>query len=116
VLLFLGIISFSCSAKPSEADATKALEAHCSDLCKVNSLRVIGGQTVPSDDRYDLHYQADLECLRVNVGGYQSIDPPAKCERIGDIKKVKGVVHFRKTEKGWRGWIALGGGPQEIKE
>lgn len=122
LLLFSGVISLSCST-PSEADATKTLEAYCRDysnLCKVNSLRKTDGYIEKESDsgirHYYLKYEAELECLKVNIGGYIRTDSPVLCGRIGEIKKVKGVFEYIDTAKGWQELRHLDRAPDEIKE
>ena len=111
VLLTAGTIFLACSrANPTEADAIKALDAACQEqenLCKVKSLHKTDGQAseVSKVSHYRLTYQAEVECLRVNLSSSGVNILPAGtfagCLNVGDVRKVAGVFEFVESENGW---------------
>ena len=100
------IFLFACSSgMPSESDGKRFLENHGKKTYKVKSFTKTNG--VGTTDSYSLEYEAQVECLEVNVHPpYPTIlqnEFDVACEKVGDVKKLAGKIQFNKTERGWRG-------------
>jgi len=113
------ILLSACSwGVPSESVGRKVLEnaAAKEGVYRVNSFTKTNGVLDPSGTTYQLEFEAEVECKKVNREPYSSsgvfnytfplIEPGSlyvSCEEVGKKQRLKDVLRFQKTEKGWRG-------------
>ncbi len=108
-VVVVGILSISAvgcsSSSPSESAGRKVLE-HISrdsrEMWTVKSFAKTNG--VDHGAVYRMEFEADLECQRA-ARSLEFMFPRFngfRCNRVGEIHKVKSYLDFQKTEKGWR--------------
>lgn len=114
----LTTLLMACSSSmPSESDGRKVLEnvAQSKGVYRVNTFRKTNGVLSESRGTYQLEFEADIECQKVNMPTSSSgvfnytfnlIEPGSlntNCGQVGEKQKLKDRLFFQKTEKGWRG-------------
>lgn len=113
----LTILTIACSSSfPSESDGRKVLESIAAKgdfRGPLYSVKSFTKTNATDSERYQLEFEADVECKRVNEvpvaapGSFQGSlilsEFDVVCSQVGEVKKLKGTLAFEKTEKGWRG-------------
>ncbi len=82
----------------------KSIHAIANGKVKLISFLKINGRKGESAGRkyYEVEYEAELEFLENYQPAMGLMDGMLKYKK-GDVKKIRGWLHFEETEKGWRG-------------
>lgn len=102
---------------PSESDGRKVLEniAGREGVYNVKSFTKTNGVSDETGGSYQLEFEADVECQKVNTpssssGVFNYTFPLVErgslyvtCGEAGQKQKLKDTLSFQKTDKGWRG-------------
>ena len=107
------ILLSACSRTPSVADARKAFEDRWEHKIKNGDFEIVSFKKLDAQPQeifgvkyYTLEYEVEVRHLRDLIHRTELLEyvagPFDKSHRKGEIQRVRGVVTFTRTEKGWR--------------
>jgi hypothetical protein len=118
-IAFLTVMCSESTPKPTEADASRAVEKTYSSYAQLTSFRKTNGQLrkIQGVEIYKIDYEAEIEYTKSGIernvmGRFSSFtekENPQPFEKAlgtmrnkGDRRRIMGSITFEKTEKGWR--------------